>query len=140
MLAENSIRWASRARDGPGDSRQDRRRSWHRGPGFPGGQTFRPAQAFGREIEKVRRETDELEGVAVRELTPDSVWCFAPMPFRYDELILPGSRIIDARDDRTGAPEGRPMDLSPATLIPLAVVLVAMLAWAYFDFRSNDPI
>lgn len=62
------------------------------------------------------------------------------MPFRYDGLILPGSRIIDARDDRTGAPEGRPMDLSPATLIPLAVVLVAMLAWAYFDFRSNDPI
>ncbi len=45
MLAENSIRWASRARDGPGASRQDRRRSWHRGPGFSGGQTFRPAHA-----------------------------------------------------------------------------------------------
>jgi hypothetical protein len=32
------------------------------------------------------------------------------------------------------------MDLSPATLVPLAVVLVAMLAWAYFDFRTNDPV
>jgi hypothetical protein len=31
------------------------------------------------------------------------------------------------------------MDLSPGTLIPIASVILAMLAWAYFAIRSDDP-
>jgi len=30
------------------------------------------------------------------------------------------------------------MDLSPTTLILVCVVILAMLAWAYFDFRNID--
>jgi hypothetical protein len=32
------------------------------------------------------------------------------------------------------------MDLSPTTLILVCVVILAMLAWAYFDFRNIDTI
>ncbi len=32
------------------------------------------------------------------------------------------------------------MDLSPTTLILVCVVILTMLAWVYFDFRSTDTI
>ncbi len=32
------------------------------------------------------------------------------------------------------------MDLSPTTLILVCVVILTMLAWAYFDFRNTDTI
>jgi len=32
------------------------------------------------------------------------------------------------------------MDLSPATIIVVFFLILAMLAWAYFDFRNTDII
>ena len=32
------------------------------------------------------------------------------------------------------------MDLSPAAIIVVFILIMVMLAWAYFDFRNTDSI